>query len=477
MKRSSLLLLVGTIVLTILLSSCEETVNPIDPGNGGTDTPSGFSGKLVDSTTNAPIVGANVWLFSNPAIDGKIETILARSLRMRIALGDVPFDHRYSGTQLQKVMTDTAGRFVFDTTQFTGNNYIVVVTHPNYTWKYLYNKTSKRLGTLYTKPVITVSAGQTGQTLNWNIKDQDYVVTGSINPTSLTIGEGVRVRVNVGSGITLLNGGTFNAVSAISPSENIRITVNSDNANDYMGNIGILTSSVSMNNVFISGAGSGNNPAITFDEAAGSVNKTVVSNCNNGITLRGVKLPNSLTMNGIIVRNITNTGINITNSINNSISDCIVYNTNLGVNYTANSSIDFTNCYLEGNTNGYNSTGGQIDLTSCEIVAKNGSAIQLRNPSTAALDSCELVGKVALDSDAAGTQVGYISDCNLMGTDNKFVLLASLSYNFLGCYFNSTTNEGSVRVKISLPAGNNINDLQLLGTVFSKIPGAGLKTN
>lgn len=477
MKRSSLLLLVGTIVLTILLSSCEETVTPIDPGNEGTDTPAGYSGKLVDSTTNAPIVGANVWLFAVPAIDGKIETILARSSRMRIALSTVPFDHRYSGTQLQKVTTDTAGRFVFDTTRFTGNNYIVVVTHPNYTWKYLYNKTSKRLGTLYTKPIISVSAGQTGQSLNWNIKDQDYVVTGSINPTSLTIGEGVRVRVNVGSGITLLNGGTFTAVSAISPSEQIRITVNSDNANEYMGNLGILSSSITMNNVFISGAGSGNNPALTLDEAAGSVTKTIISNCNNGITIRGVKLPSSLTMNGNIVRNITNTGINVTNSINNSIANCVIYNTNVGVNHTTNSSLDYMNCYIEGNTNAYTSTTGQTDLTSCEIVAKNGSAVLLRNPAQAALDSCELVGKVALDSDAAGTQVGYISDCNLMGTDNKFVILASLSYNFLNCYFNGTMNEGSARVKISLPAGNNINDLQLLGTVFSKIPGAGLKTN
>ncbi|MBL8005623.1 MAG: hypothetical protein JNL36_11055 [Candidatus Kapabacteria bacterium] len=474
MKRSSLLLLVGTIVLTILLSSCEETVTPIDPGNGGDNSYPGFSGAVKDSTTNSPVVGANVWLFAQPTEDATVASLRAKSPSLRTETSaTIPFDHRYSGTPLQKVTTDTAGRFVFDTTQFTSNNYIVVVTHPNYTWKYVYNKTSKGLGTLYTKPVITVPAGQ-GQTLNWNVKDQDYVVTGSISPTSITISDGVRVRVNAGSGITFLNGGTLTANSS---SEPIRITVNSDNSTDYMGNIGILTSNVTLNNVFISGAGSGNNPALTLDEAAGSVTKTIISNCNNGMTVRGVKLAASLTLKGIIVRNITTTGINITNSINNSISNCIVYNTNLGVNYTANSSIDFSNCYIEGNTNGYNATGGQIDLTSCEIVAKNGTSVQLRNPSTAALDLCELVGKVSLDSDAAGTQVGYISDCNLMGTDAKFVILASISYNFLNCYFDGTTNDAGVRSKITIPAGNNINDLQVLGTVYTKIPNAGLKTN
>jgi hypothetical protein len=475
MKRSNLLLLVGTIVLTILLSSCEETTTPIDPGGGGNNNPTGFSGVIMDTSTNTPIVGATVWLFAQPNSDATLTLVRSKSKRINsFIIASDPFDHRYSGTALQKVTTDSLGRFLLDTTQFTANNYIIAVTHPNYSWRYFTNKGSKGLGTLYTTPVITVPAGQ-GQSLDFSIKEQDYVVTGSISPTSLVIREGVRVRINPNQNITFLNGGVLTATSN-SPLQPIRITVNSDNANEYMGNIGLLTSNISLNNVHISGAGAGNSPALTLDEATGNITRVIITNCNNGVTFRGLKVAISLTVNGVVIRNINETAVTASNSVNNTISNSVIYNAKVGVNHTNNSSLDYVNCYIGGNTNAYTATGGMTSLSSCEIVAGNGTAVQLRNPSQASLDSCELTGNVSLDSDASGVQVGFISDCNLMGTDAQFVHLSSVSYNFLGCYFNGVASESSARSKVKLPSGNNVNDLQLLGTVFSRIDGSGLKT-
>ncbi len=477
MKRKQLLLLVGTIILAVMFNSCTETLTPIDPGGGGGggNIPAGFSGRIVDTTTNTPIVGATVWLFAKPQSEAKLSTIRSRSKRINsFIMYAEPFDHRYSGTALQKVTTDSSGRFLLDTLQFTQVNYTIAVTHPNYTWKYYSVKGSKLLGDMFTKPVITVQAGA-GQTFNWNIADQDYVVSGTINPTSLTIAAGVRVRVNPASGITFLNGGTFTATSS-SELTPIRITVNSDNTTDFMGNIAVLTSAVTLNNVHISGGGAQNSPTITFDEATGSITRTIITNCNNGVTFRGLKVPLSLNFSGNVIRYITNTAITAVNSTNNTVENSVIYNTNLGVNHSSNSSLDYINCYIEGATNAYSATGGSSSLISCDVIALNGAALLLMNQAQASIDSCELVGKVSLNSNASGVQVGFISDCNLMGTDAQFVVLTSLSYYFLGCYFNSSTSETQAKSKIQIPSGNDINNLQILGTLFARIPGAGLKT-